>query len=196
MDEHGKLFNNIAPYYQLFFKYQVWYYGRIVDKNINVIENKDIDTVLDIGCGTGAFGYVFKERGFSVTGIDVAPEMVKRGINNDLYCEKGDIREGLDLADNSYDMVISAMVAHGLDQNIRHKFFEETKRIAKKIVLIQDYKFQHKFFVDIIEKLEGGGYFNYLDQGISQFNSVFDNLSIKEVSRNLNWYISEQFFEN
>ncbi len=191
MDEHGRLFNNIAPYYQLFFKYQVWSYGKIVDEYIHLLKDEKVDTVLDIGCGTGAFGYVFQERGYSVTGIDVAPEMVKRGINNDLYCEKGDINEGLSYSDNSFDMVISAMVAHGLDEKTRQKFFKETKRIAKNVVLIQDYKFQRKFYVDIIEKLEGGGYFNYIENGLNQFDSIFDNLSIKEVSRNLNWYISK-----
>ena len=189
MDEHGKLFNKIAPYYQLFFKYQVWYYGKIVDKNIELIEDKNIETVLDIGCGTGAFGYVFKERGFLVTGIDVSPEMVKRGLANDLYCKKGDIKNGLSTEDNSYDMVISAMVAHGLDEKTRIKFLKETKRIAKKVVLIQDYKFQRKFFVDLIEKLEGGGYFNYINKGQAQFNQVFDKLSTHEVSHNLNWYL-------
>ena len=189
MDEHGKLFNKIAPYYQLFFKYQVWYYGKIVDKNIEFIEDKNIETVLDIGCGTGAFGYVFKERGFLVTGIDVSPEMVKRGLANDLYCKKGDIKNGLSTEDNSYDMVISAMVAHGLDEKTRIKFLKETKRIAKKVVLIQDYKFQRKFFVDLIEKLEGGGYFNYINKGQAQFNQVFDKLSTHEVSHNLNWYL-------
>ena len=189
MDEHGKLFNKIAPYYQLFFKYQVWYYGKIVDKNIELIEDINIETVLDIGCGTGAFGYVFKERGFLVTGIDVSPEMVKRGLANDLYCKKGDIKNGLSTEDNSYDMVISAMVAHGLDEKTRFKFLKETKRIAKKVVLIQDYKFQRKIFVDLIEKLEGGGYFNYINKGQAQFNQVFDKLSTHEVSRNLNWYL-------
>ncbi len=189
MDEHGKLFNKIAPYYQLFFKYQVWHYGKIVDKNIDLIEDKNIETVLDIGCGTGAFGYVFKERSFSVTGIDVAPEMVKRGLSNDLYCKQGDIKNGLATEDNSYDMVISAMVAHGLDEKTRLKFLKETKRISKKIVLIQDYKFQRKFFVDLIEKFEGGGYFNYINKGQAQFNQVFDKLSTYEVSRNLNWYL-------
>ena len=189
MDEHGKLFNKIAPYYQLFFKYQVWHYGNIVDKNIDLIKEHDINTVLDIGCGTGAFGYVFKDRGYLVTGIDVAPEMVKRGLQNDLYCEKGDIKEGLSCPDNSYDMVVSAMVAHGLDEEARTKFFKETKRIARKLVLIQDYKFENNFFVDLIEKLEGGGYFNYIEKGEEQYLSVFDNLSKYEVSRNINWYI-------
>lgn len=191
MDDHGKLFNNIALYYQLFFKYQVWLYGKIIDKNISIINDLDIDSILDIGCGTGAFGYVFQKKGFSVTGIDVAPEMVKKGLNNDIYCEKGDIKKGLDCADDSYDMVVSAMVAHGLDEKSRYKLFSETKRIAKKVVLIQDYKFQRKFYVDLVEKLEGGGYFNYIQNGKEQFLSIFDNLTITEVSKNLNWYISK-----
>jgi len=189
MDVHGKLFNNIALYYQLFFKYQVWFYGRIVDKNLNIFDNSDIDAVLDIGCGTGAFGYVFQNKGYKVTGIDVAPEMVKKGLNNNLDCKKGDIKEGLNCADDSYDMVVSAMVAHGLDEQTRYKLFSETKRIAKKVVLIQDYKFQRKFYVDLIEKLEGGGYFNYIQRGKEQFLSIFDQLTTISVSKNLNWYI-------
>ncbi|MBS3810623.1 MAG: class I SAM-dependent methyltransferase [Halanaerobiales bacterium] len=189
MDKHGKLFNKIAPYYQLFFKYQVYSYGKIVDNNIYLIKDENINTVLDIGCGTGAFGYVFQTRGYSVKGIDVAPEMVKRGMENNLECETGDIKEGLKCDDNSYDMVISSMVAHGIDQELRLKFFKETKRIAKKIVLIQDYKFERNLLVDIVEKLEAGGYFNYIKCGQEQLQSIFGDMIIKEVSRNTNWYI-------
>ncbi len=191
MDQHGKLFNKIAPYYQWFFKYQVWQYSKIVDKNIQLIKDENINTVLDIGCGTGAFGYVFKKKGYEVTGIDVAPKMVKRGKENDLYCKTGDISNGLNCKDNSYDMVISAMVAHGLTEEKRIALYKEAKRISNKAVLIQDYKFERNFFVDIIEKLEGGGYFNYIKKGEAQIHSLFDNLIIKNVSRNLNWYISK-----
>lgn len=191
MDQHGRLFNKIAPYYQWFFKYQTWRYGKIVDENIHLIEDKNIKTVLDIGCGTGAFGYVFKKRGYQVTGIDVAPEMVKRGKNNDLYCKTGDISNGLECEDNSYDMVISAMVAHGLTEDKRKDLYKESKRVADEIVLIQDYKFERNFFVDIIEKLEGGGYFNYIKKGNPQIQSILDNLIIQNVSRHLNWYISK-----
>lgn len=193
MDKHGKLFNKIAPYYQLFFKYQVWYYGKILKKNNYIFKNKDIHTVLDIGCGTGAFGYVFKKFGFDVKGIDVAEEMVKRGINNNLDCEKGDISKGLQFEDNSFDMVISAMVAHGLDKGKREILYKEAKRVSNKVVLIQDYKFQRRFFVDLIEKLEGGGYFDYIENGKDQLFNILDNVYVKEVSKNLNWYISENF---
>ncbi|MCF8001452.1 MAG: class I SAM-dependent methyltransferase [Halanaerobiales bacterium] len=191
MDQHGKLFNRIAPYYQWFFKYQVWRYKKIVDQNLHLLNDKNINTVLDIGCGTGAFGYVFKQKGYQVKGIDVAPEMVKKGKNNNLYCETGDISNGLDCEDNSYDMVISAMVAHGLSEDKRIDLFKEAKRIADKIVLIQDYKFERNIFVDIIEKLEGGGYFNYIKTGKTQIQSNLDDLIIEDVSRHLNWYISK-----
>jgi|AntRauTorckE6833_2_1112554.scaffolds.fasta_scaffold02456_7 SAM-dependent methyltransferase len=193
MDKHGKLFNKIAPYYQLFFKYQVWYYSKILKNNNDYFKDKDIKTVLDIGCGTGAFGYVFKEQGYDVKGIDVAEEMVKRGLNNNLECEKGDISKGLSFKDNSFDIVITAMVAHGLDKKKREILYKEAKRISKKVVLIQDYKFERKFFVDLIERLEGGGYFNYIENGQEQLFNIFDNVTVKEVSRNLNWYISENF---
>ncbi len=191
MDQHGMLFNKIAPYYQWFFNYQVWHYGKIVDQNIHLIDHKNIDTILDIGCGTGAFGYVFKKQGYEVMGIDVAPEMVKRGKNNDLYCETGDISKGLKCKDNSYDMVISAMVAHGLTEDKRVNLYKEARRIADKIVLIQDYKFERNIFVDLIEKVEGGGYFNYIKTGESQINSIFENVVTRNVSRHLNWYISK-----
>ena len=191
MDQHGRLFNKIAPYYQWFFKYQVWRYKKIVDQNIHLIEDENIKSVLDIGCGTGAFGYVFKQKGYQVMGIDVAPEMVKKGMKNDVYCKTGDISNGLECEDNSYDMVISAMVAHGLSEEKRLDLYKEANRIADKIVLIQDYKFERNIFVDIIEKLEGGGYFNFIKKGKVQIQSNFENLSIKNVSRHLNWYISK-----
>ena len=41
--------------------------------------------ILDIGAGTGAFGYIFKELGYDVVVVDVAPRMIqmckKNGLN-------------------------------------------------------------------------------------------------------------------
>ncbi|MCF8009102.1 MAG: class I SAM-dependent methyltransferase [Halanaerobiales bacterium] len=190
MDQHGRLFNKIAPIYHLFFRYQVWYYNKIVKNNLEMIIDNDLNTILDIGCGTGAFGYVFKQLGFKVKGVDVAPKMVKKGINNNIDCVTGDIIKGLDFDNNSFDMVTTSMVAHGLDNKKRVTLYKEQKRIANNIVLIQDYNFERKILIDFVEWLEGGSYFNFVKDGKEQFNLIFEDIKVINVSNNLNWYIA------
>jgi ubiquinone/menaquinone biosynthesis C-methylase UbiE len=68
--------------------------------------------VLDVGCGTGFLALLFARHGHSVTGTDIAPEMIAEA-------ERKAAREGvsarfavadaeaLDLADGSFDLVVS-----------------------------------------------------------------------------------------
>ena len=47
------------------------------EKTLNSIETKEVQSVLDIGCGSGRYAVQFLKRDKSVTGIDMAEEMIK-----------------------------------------------------------------------------------------------------------------------
>ena len=107
---HTWLFNVIAYFYQWFFKGQVKAYSENIDKYGTHLNIPTGGKILDIGCGTGAFGKAFKlkDESFEVQGIDIAEKMVKRAKKkNKLICEHGDILEGLRFPDNSFDLVIA-----------------------------------------------------------------------------------------
>jgi predicted TPR repeat methyltransferase len=64
--------------------------------------------ILDLGCGTGLSGAVFKDRAASLDGIDLSPAMIAKAKERGVYdaLAVGDIEAGLGLA--VYDLVVAA----------------------------------------------------------------------------------------
>ena len=72
---------------------------------------------LDIGCGKGAFTRLLGERGDSVKGIDLSPEMIaeakRRTAGQNIKYSIADIRE-TELPSNHYDCITSIATLHHL----------------------------------------------------------------------------------
>jgi SAM-dependent methyltransferase len=76
--------------------------------------------VLEIGCGTGAFGRFFLEKlkgkaAWSVTGVDITPRMIEWIQNNAVEGyrgKQGDLEEEALFDAESFDVVLSPMVLH------------------------------------------------------------------------------------
>lgn len=66
--------------------------------------------ILDLGCGTGLAGAVFRERAKTLDGIDLSPRMIEasraRGIYDRLWV--GDIETGLTQERGHYDLLLAA----------------------------------------------------------------------------------------
>ena len=189
---HTWLFNVISYFYQWFFKGQVEKYSEILEKYEKHLNIPKGGKILDIGCGTGAFGCAFKlkDQSYEVQGIDIAKKMVERAKKkNKLECEHGDILEGLQFPDNSFDLVIAAMVLHGLDQKKRQVFYKETSRITKEYVLFHDYSPGRKWYISLIEWIERGDYFNFVRAIPEEFENFFKEVQIFEVNSYAAWYL-------
>lgn len=71
--------------------------------------------VLDAGCGAGHFAIAFAERGCSVAGIDLSPELIARARKNsaeagvEIELSVGHLRP-LNAPDDAYDAIVSRMV--------------------------------------------------------------------------------------
>ena len=70
------LFNTIAPVYGLFYQKQKQRYREIVRHAVRELNWVGNESILDVGCGTGALCSVLHEAGFSVTGVDPAQNML------------------------------------------------------------------------------------------------------------------------
>ena len=71
--------------YQMMARYDNRVYYRLVDYEADcdflaqVFQKHSpgrVETILDVGCGTGNHAYILAKRGYRVTGIDLSPEMI------------------------------------------------------------------------------------------------------------------------
>jgi len=96
---------------------------------------KTKSSVLDIGSGgLGISGFLSPERSdldFSL--LDVRKDAFK-GLKG-AHCVVGDGCR-LPFRDKTFDIVVSVDTAEHIPKSIRHKFYEELKRVCKKIIII------------------------------------------------------------
>lgn len=189
MDPHVRLFDRIASGYRLFYGYQRRMFKPLIEENAPRVGAERGNTFLDIGSGTGALVSVLSEAGFNAEGVDAAPKMVAAARRAGWKCELGDIGKGLPYKDGSFDFVISSFVAHGLVGELREKLYSEGRRIARKAVIIHDYHGKQPFTTELIERLEGGDFFRFVDTGEAELAEAFGNLEIIDVTRTSAWYV-------
>lgn len=187
------MFDIIAPIYALFFDNQVDYFKKIQDRVKDKIDISQYENVLDIGCGSGALGKTLYDAGLEVTGVDPSEKMIgqakKRLKDTTVELFTIDPVERLPFEDKSFDVIITSYVMHGLKTPERLKLYDEMKRIAKHRVIIHDYNKNRRLITDIIEWLEGGDYFNYIEVAEEEMKSVFKEVKVLDVDKRAAWYM-------
>lgn len=194
------LFNWIAPVYGLFYHRQKRHYSKIMDHAKDTLNVSDHKTVLDVGCGTGALCSVLFEKGMDVTGVDPAIGMLKNAMrkpnHRGIAFLQADAVEGLPFENKTFDLAIASFVAHGMKSSERLKLYAEMSRVAKHYVIIHDYNQRRTLLTTIIEWLEGGDYFRFIQRAegemkdcVSELNACFTEVTVIPVDKGANWYI-------
>jgi SAM-dependent methyltransferase len=104
--------------------YDVLYGDKEYEAEVDILETLfarhascDVHNVLDLGCGTGSHALPLARRGYSVTGVDVSPDMLARGrsklLEKELEVElcEADIRTYRD--GREYDAVVMMFAVLG-----------------------------------------------------------------------------------
>lgn len=98
--------------------------------------------ILDVACGTGSQSLAFAKRGFSVTGIDLSPEMLGKAIQKlkdfhaQLLCADA---ARMPFPDSSFDAVCISFGLHDMPETMAVEVLREMIRVAKpdgKIVIV------------------------------------------------------------
>lgn len=86
--------------------------------------------LIDIGGNTGVMSKILKDKGYSVSVVDISDEALKTAKSRGLKTYKFDLNEHFLLEDNSFDVVIAGeIIEHILDTE---KFLNECNRILKE----------------------------------------------------------------
>lgn len=198
MDEKPLLFNTIAFPYSLFFNWQVRGYRNILNNVKEDLGFSIYQSVIDIGCGTGALCKVFQENGLEVTGLDSAEAMLaiakkktEKAKPNEpgIRFILGDVLEGVPFPDNSFDLAVSSYVAHGLMPNERLILYNEMRRVARCAAILIDYNEHRSLITDIAEFLEGGDYFNFIGNIRLELMEQFGNIQVINTGKRSAMYI-------
>jgi ubiquinone/menaquinone biosynthesis C-methylase UbiE len=133
------IFTGLAQSYDRVLDYATLYQDRRWKNWVSrMMDGSKGDAVLDIGCGTLLLEERLARKGYSFIGLDLAPEMIRRGkrkgIPNVVLLANGDA-EFLPFPPGSFDVVVSCYVPKYVD--IR-RFAAEVARVARpgaKVVL-------------------------------------------------------------
>ncbi len=197
MTSSNILFNSISKIYGAFFKFQIGYFNKILDRVKPSFDISRYESVLDVGCGTGALTKVLYDKGLKVTGVDPASGMLKQANNrlknDDIEFIQIEAGEQLPFPDNTFDIVISSYVAHGLKSKERMKLYKEMKRVSKRYVILHDYNETRGLITTIVEFLEGGDYFNFIKVVKDELNSIFQKVQVVNVDTRAAWYICSKW---
>jgi len=194
------LFNLIAPVYGLFYQVQKKRFAEVIENVEEELDLSSFETIIDIGCGTGALCSVLNDKGLTVTGLDPAKKMLEIAMNKpenkNVRFIYGDVLEGLPFDDNSFDVAIASYVAHGLEAEERKRMYAEMGRVTNKWVVIYDYNDKRSLLISAIEWLEGGDYFHFIRNAepemrdcISEMKSCFSEVKVINVDTRAAWYI-------
>lgn len=200
--KHHLLFNTIAPAYGLFYGMQKKHYRKIIQAIKGDFDISDFDSIIDVGCGTGALCHVLDEAGLAVTGIDPAQKMLtiasSKAENSNVTFVLADVLKGLPFEDQQFDVAIASYVAHGLSEDKRLIMYTEMSRVASKYVIFHDYNQERALLTSVVEWVEQGDYFNFIQVAATEMRACHNNtkpcfksVRVIQVGPRANWYICE-----
>lgn len=91
--------------------------------------------------------------------------------------------------DNSFNMVISSYVIHGLKPKEREELYKQLCRVTKGKIIFHDYNKNRSLVTDIAEFLENGDYFNFIKVAKSEMEMHFKDVKVVDVDKKAAWYI-------
>jgi len=165
--------------------------AKLLDKEID-IEGK---SVLDVGCGTGAWlTSIAQYNPSECVGVDFSDKMLKeaRAKHPDFRFEKASAENLGIYQDNEFDIVTASYVLHGVTKEHRTKMLKEMKRVAKDFIVIHDFLGRTAPFVQFLEFMERSDYKYFKKNFNKEMSKHFDNSKIIDTEKGTGLYIGKK----
>ncbi|NLO35566.1 MAG: class I SAM-dependent methyltransferase [Clostridiaceae bacterium] len=197
MQRHIRIFNKIAPVYALFFGYQLRRYRHLLKQYGHEILAQT-HSVLDIGCGTGALVRALSECDLDVCGVDGAERMIQlaRRFNRKrparfavVDAQTAFTKPDSEPLSQTYDLVVASYVLHGLQKDERQALYAYMRGHTRRTVVIMDYNQNRSWLTSLIERMEGGDYFRFIEQIHQEMQDNFPVVQIVQTGKRSAWYI-------
>ena len=138
-------------------------------------------SVLDVGCGTGAWISILNEFELQdAAGTDFTEKMLKiarqRHPEIQFFLQNGEHLSHFN--DKSFDIVTATFVLHGMKAEKRSKVLREMKRVARQQVVIHDYYGTTEPIARFLEFLEKSDYKNFKKQFATEMQAHFDKTTL------------------
>ena len=182
------MFDLIAPIYGIIGGAAKKGYDRICIK-LNSKIPLEGNSILDIGTGTGEWlNSISKYTDIKAVGSDFSEKMINQArikYPNNTYIVS-DAESLSKFTDNSFDIVTSSFVLHGMKSSEREIVLLQMKRISKKYVMIHDFHDYTPFVVRILEFLERSDYVNFKKNFQKEMKEMFEETDIVICKRTAN----------
>ena len=179
------IFNLIAPVYGFIDKGLAGQFREAAE-----ILNKEIPLkglkILDVGCGTGAWGASLAQMGANVSGVDMSEKMIAqaREKHPEIQFYQGDAKNLSLFEDGQFDLVTASYVLHGTKQEMRNRMLQEMKRISSHYVVVHDFYGRTAVFTRFLEFMERSDYLNFKKNFTSEMKDMFHKTKILECGEN------------
>ena len=116
--------------------------ARVVDL---CLEAADVQSVLDVGTGTGLFAEAFAQHGLAVAGMDANPAMIE-AVRAQVPAGRFQAAPAEDLPylDAAFDLVFMGLVLHESDEPLQ--VLSEARRVTRKRVAILEWAYREESF--------------------------------------------------
>lgn len=182
---HQQIFNLIAPIYSAL-DLQVKKGFKKAIQQVNTEIDLKGKSILDLGTGPGAWAALFKENGAGkVHGIDFAKYMIKQAQKKYAPSIEFSVADATNLnkfENNSFDIVTASFMLHGFGSDYRKKILQEMKRIAREIIIINDYYGKTPLIAQILEYFEKSDYKNFKKNFCEELKEHFPKVKRKKAS--------------
>ena len=115
-----------------------------LDKVIDIfLQDIEINSLLDVGIGTGLCAETFSKKGIKVSGLEPNKEFIKITLSHvpGITCKEGAAEE-IPFEDEEFDALFYGHVFHELDD--LNKGMQEAYRVSKKLAGILEWKYKEE----------------------------------------------------